>query len=105
MIFLEGPVLYSRMQPTADDVLRAFRRDELSLFIAAASITIGLVAVAFSLIRRRFDRLLSFFAWFSALYGARLWMKSDILRLMQPPSLFLDKVRMALNFFVPVPAL
>jgi phosphoserine phosphatase RsbU/P len=93
------------MQPTAEDVLRTFRTDEPRLFIAAASITVGLVAIGFSLIRRRFDRLLSFFAWFAVLYGARLWMKSDILRLMQPPSLFLDKVRMALNFFVPVPAL
>jgi sigma-B regulation protein RsbU (phosphoserine phosphatase) len=52
------------MQPTAEDVLRTFRMDEPRLFIAAASITVGLVAVGFSLIRRRFDRLLSFFAWF-----------------------------------------
>jgi sigma-B regulation protein RsbU (phosphoserine phosphatase) len=93
------------MPLTAEDVLRIFRMDEPGLFIAAASITVGLVAIGFSLIRRRFDRLLSFFAWFAVLYGARLWMKSDILRLMQPPSVFLDKVRMALNFFIPVPAL
>ena len=92
------------MQLTADDVLRAFRRDELLLFISAASITIGVVAVAFSLIRRRFDQLLSFFAWFSVLYGARLWMHSGIHDLMAHPSPFLDKVQMALNFFVSVPA-
>jgi sigma-B regulation protein RsbU (phosphoserine phosphatase) len=92
------------MQPSAEDVLRAFRMDEPELFIAAASITLGLVAVGFSLIRRRFDRLLSFFAWFAVLYGARLWMKSDILRLMQHPSPFLAKVQMALDFFVSVPA-
>jgi phosphoserine phosphatase RsbU/P len=92
------------MQPTADDVLRAFRKDELRLFIAAASITIGLVAVAFSLIRRRFDQLLSFFAWFSVLYGARLWMQSDILGLMSHPSPFLNKLQTALNFFVAIPA-
>ena len=54
--------------------------DEQRLFIAAASITVGLVAAGFSLIRGRFDRLLSFFAWFAVLYGARVWMKSDILR-------------------------
>jgi len=92
------------MQPTAQDVLRAFRTNEPRLFIAAASITVGLVAVGFSLIRRRFDQLLSFFAWFAVLYGARLWMQSDILRLMQHPSPFLNKVQMALNFFVAVPA-
>jgi len=78
--------------------------DEPRLFIAAASITVGLVAVGFSLIRRRFDQLLSFFAWFAVLYGARLWMQSHILRLMQNPSPFLDKIQMALNFFVAVPA-
>jgi phosphoserine phosphatase RsbU/P len=92
------------MQPNAEDVLRAFRMDEPQLFIAAASITVGLVAVGFSLIRRRFEQLLSFFAWFAVLYGVRLWMRSDILRLMQHPSPFLDKVQMALNFFVSVPA-
>jgi sigma-B regulation protein RsbU (phosphoserine phosphatase) len=92
------------MQPTADDVLRAFRGDELRLFIAAASITIGLVAVAFSLIRQRFDRLLSFFAWFSALYGAQLWMQSSMHSLMAHPSPLLDKVQMALEFFVSIPA-
>ncbi len=92
------------MQPTAEDVLQAFRTDEPSLFIAAASITVGLVAVGFSLIRRRFDQLLSFFAWFAVLYGARLWMKSNILGFMQRPSPFLDKVQMALTFFVAVPA-
>jgi phosphoserine phosphatase RsbU/P len=92
------------MQPSADDVLRAFRQDEPRLFIAAASITIGLVAVAFSLIRRRFDQLLSFFAWFAVVYGARLWMHSNILNLMSHPSALLDKVQMALTFFVAIPA-
>jgi len=92
------------MQLSAEDVLRAFRSDEPRLFIAAASITIGLVAVAFSLIRRRFDAVLSFFAWFAALYGARLWMQSNMLNLMAHPSPFLDKLQMALNFFVAIPA-
>ena len=43
--------------------------------------------VGFLLIRRRFDRLLSFFAWFAVLYGERLWLQSIVLRLMEPPSL------------------
>jgi hypothetical protein len=38
---------------------------------------VGLVAVGFLLIRRWFDRLLSFFAWFSILYGERLWLQSS----------------------------
>ncbi|MGC2400311.1 MAG: PP2C family protein-serine/threonine phosphatase [Acidobacteriaceae bacterium] len=78
--------------------------DEPRLFIAAASITVGLVAIGFSFIRRRFDQLLSFFAWFAVLYGARLWMKSAVLGLMRHPSLFLDKLQMAIAFLVAVPA-
>ena len=91
------------MQVTAAEVLNAFRRSEPQLFIAAASITVALVAVAFSLIRRRFDAVLSFFAWFAALYGVRLWMYSGIYNIMAPHSLFLAELRMAINFFVAIP--
>lgn len=88
----------------ANDVLNIFRSDELQLFVAAASITVGLVAIGFSFIRRRFDRLLSFFAWFAALYGFRLWMQSGMHRLMARPSLGMDRLEMALNLFVAIPA-
>ena len=63
------------MQISATDMLRAFHRDETHLFIGAASVTVGLLVVGFQLIRRRFDRLLSFFAWFAVLYGERLWLQ------------------------------
>jgi phosphoserine phosphatase RsbU/P len=92
------------LQLNANDVLNIFRRDELRLFVAAASITTGLVAIGFSLIRRRFDRLLSFFAWFAAQYGFRLWMKSGIFRLMAGPSLGIARLEMALNLLVSIPA-
>ena len=85
------------------DVLNTFRADELRLFVSAASITIGFVAIGFSLIRQRFDRLLSFFAWFAALYGVRLWMQSGIHSLMEPPSLATIKIQLSLNFLVPIP--
>jgi hypothetical protein len=65
------------MQISATDVIDAFRRDEPRLFIGAASVTVGLVVVGFLLIRRRFDRLLSFFAWFAVLYGERLRLQSS----------------------------
>ena len=64
----------------------------------------GLVVVGFLLIRRRFDRLLSFFAWFAILYGERLWLRSSVLRLLEPPSLFHARFDAALDFFVAVPA-
>jgi len=92
------------MGPTAADMLQAFRRDEPRLFIGAASVTVGLVVVGFLLIRRRFDRLLSFFAWFAVLYGEREWLHASIPRLMAPPSILSARLDMALDFFVAVPA-
>ena len=92
------------MQPTAADVLRAFRADEMRLFIAASSVAIGLVTIGFLFIRKRFDRLLSFFAWFAVIYGIRLWMQSEIHGLMTQASPPLNKFQLALNFFVAVPA-
>ena len=91
------------MQITAEDVLQAFRRDEPILFIGAASVTAGLVVIGFLFIRRRFDRLLSFFAWFAILYGERTWLRASIHGL-EPVSLFHTRFNMALNFFVAVPA-
>lgn len=92
------------MGPTAADMLEAFRRDEPRLFIGAASVTVGLVVVGFLLIRRRFDRLLSFFAWFAILYGEREWLNARILHLMGTPSLLRQRLLMALSFLVAIPA-
>ena len=92
------------MQISATDVIHAFRKDEPCLFIGAASVTVGLVVVGFLLMRRRFDRLLSFFAWFAILYGERLWLTSSVLRLMESPSLLRARFGAALTFFVAVPA-
>jgi sigma-B regulation protein RsbU (phosphoserine phosphatase) len=92
------------MQISATDVIHAFRRVEPRLFIAAASVTVGLVVVGFLLIRRRFDRLLSFFAWFAILYGERLWLQSIEFGLLEPTSLFRARFDAAMNFLVAVPA-
>jgi sigma-B regulation protein RsbU (phosphoserine phosphatase) len=92
------------MQTSATDMLNAFRGNEPYLFIGAASVTVGLVVVGFLLIRRRFDRLLSFFAWFAILYGERLWLQSSVLRLMEPPSRFRLQFDLALSCLVAVPA-
>ena len=92
------------MQISATDMLGAFRRAEPYLFIGAASTTLGLVVVGFLLIRRRFDRLLSFFAWFAVLYGERLWLQSSMLRLIEPLSPLGLQFDAALNFLVAVPA-
>jgi phosphoserine phosphatase RsbU/P len=92
------------MQPSSAEILDAFRKDELRLFIAAASIATCFVAIGFSLIRRRFDRLLSFFAWFAGLYGVRIWMQSDVYRLMAQPSRSIERLIWMISFFVSIPA-
>lgn len=89
---------------SGDTVLRVFRADELRLFVAAASLSLGFVILGFSLIRKRFDRLLSFLAWFAAVYGFHLWLQSGIYHLMAPASVAAHRLQMALNFFVAIPA-
>ncbi len=85
-------------------MLGVFRADEPRLFIAATSIALGLVIVGFSLIRRRFDRLPSFLAWFAVVYGARLWLQSGIYHLMASVSPAAARMQLALNFFITIPA-
>lgn len=91
------------MPLSANDVLRVFRADEVRLFFAAAFIALGSVIVGFSFVRRRFDRLLSFLAWFAAVYGFRLWMQSGMHRLMTPGSIGAGKLQLTLSFFVAIP--
>jgi sigma-B regulation protein RsbU (phosphoserine phosphatase) len=50
---------------TADQVLQAFQRDAVFLFLGAAIVAVGLVAAAFSVIRRKFDPALIYFALFA----------------------------------------
>jgi phosphoserine phosphatase RsbU/P len=91
-------------QLTASEVLRAFRRDEPFLFLGAAFATVGVVAIALCVLRRRFDALLVWLAIFSALYGQRLWMQSELLGMSVPAGNLLNLLRAIANFLVPVAA-
>ena len=91
-------------QLTALQVLRAFHRDEIFLFLGAAFTTVGLVIAGFLMIRRRFDSLLFWLAIFAILYGNRLWMKSELLGMLIPPSEFFERLKATINFLVPIPA-
>ena len=94
------------MQLTADEVLRTFHHDEVALFLGSAFATIGLIAIAVLLIRRKFDAMLFWLGLLAAiLYGSRLWTQSGLLALMVPPSDFFDRLRAASNFIVAIPAL
>jgi phosphoserine phosphatase RsbU/P len=89
---------------TANDVLRAYHHDEPLLFLGAAFISVGFVAAAFCLIRRRFDPLLIFLAMFANLYGQRLRLESDVLAISVVHSAFFFRLRAAVNYLVPIPA-
>jgi phosphoserine phosphatase RsbU/P len=91
-------------QLTAGEVLRAFHHDEPFLFLGAAFTTVGLVSIALCLLRRRFDAMMVWLGIFSALYGQRLWMQSELLGISVPAGSFLELLRSISNFLVPVPA-
>jgi sigma-B regulation protein RsbU (phosphoserine phosphatase) len=91
-------------QLTASQVLRTFHRDELYIFLGASFTTVGLVAGAFGILRRKVDPLLAWFALFAILYGQRLWLNTGLLTLMLPPSDFFDRLRASANYLIPIPA-
>src|SRR6202021_783792 len=74
---------------TANQVLQAFHRDAPFLFLGAAIVSVGLVAAAFSAIRRKPDPLLIYLSLFAVLYGLRMWIQTELLDpTRQGPSLF-----------------
>ena len=92
-------------QLTALQVLRAFHRDEIFLYLGAAFTTVGLVIIGFLVIRRQFDALLFWLAIFAILYGNRLWMQSELLGMLIPPSEFFGRLKATIDFLVPIPAI
>ena len=91
-------------QFTANQVLRAFHRDEPYLFLGSAFMAVGIVALGLCAIRRRFDALLVWMGIFAGLYGLRLWLQSYMLYLEFDGNLPFDHVRSAIDFLIPLPA-
>jgi sigma-B regulation protein RsbU (phosphoserine phosphatase) len=89
---------------TADQVLQAFHRDAPGLFLGAVIVAVGLVAAAFSAIRRKLDPVLLYFALFAGLYGLRMWMRSDLMWLTMRGSTLYTRVSYAVDFIVAIPA-
>lgn len=88
---------------TADQVLQTFRHDVPTLLFGAMIMAVGLVAAAFSEIRRKHDPVLIYLAFLAGLYGLRMWMQSGMFLIMQPWS-FYPRVSSAIDFLVPIPA-
>jgi len=89
---------------TADQVLQAFHRDAPFLFLGAAIAAVGLVAAAFSAVRRKLDPVLLYFALFAVLYGLRMWMVSNLMGLTMQGSSLYPRLSAALDFTVAIPA-
>lgn len=91
-------------QLSASEVLRTFHQDEPALFLGSAFTTVGLVTVAFCLLRRRFDALLIWLGVFAFLYGQRMWFDTGLLRITLAGNEFFAQLGWAVNFIVPIPA-
>ncbi|HEY7303563.1 MAG TPA: PP2C family protein-serine/threonine phosphatase [Bryobacteraceae bacterium] len=88
---------------TAADVLQAFRRDAPDLFLGAAFMTVGLVSVGFSALRRIREPLLIYFGIFAGLYGLRLWLQASLTGLIVTDSALYARLIDAINYLVPIP--
>lgn len=98
------PLMLAPPEIAADPALQAFHRDAPFLFLGAAIVTVGLIAAALFVIRRKRDSLLIYLALFAVLYGARMWIQTDLLDIDLRGSPFFLTFRSALNFVLPIPA-
>jgi phosphoserine phosphatase RsbU/P len=85
------------------DVLRVFNHAQIYLFLGSAIITVGLLAASFSLLRRRFDALLLWFALFAVLYGVRLEMNYQLLWALGLRPIVFQRIVIATDFLIPIP--
>ena len=65
---------------------------------------VGLVAAAFSVIRRKLDPVLIYFALFAFLYGFRMWLASNLMGLTMHDSVLYTRLSTAIDFVVPIHA-
>lgn len=84
--------------------LRVFNQSQVFLLLGAAITTIGLIAGGFSLLRRRFDPLLLWFAAFAGLYGAHMLVEYQPLWSLGVHAPALSRIGLAIGFLVPIPA-
>src|SRR5579863_9041132 len=89
---------------SAAQVLSAFHRDAAYLFLGAAFVAVGIVSAAFSGLRKKRDPVLLALALFAALYGVRMWIQSELLNLAIQGSWFFPRLRVGINYIVPIPA-
>jgi sigma-B regulation protein RsbU (phosphoserine phosphatase) len=94
----------SDIQLSANQVLSIFHGDALYLFFGAVLITFGLIAGVFAFWGRKFDAMLMWLALFAILYGLRLWLQLEFVGFLLPRTVFVERLRVAINYLVPIPA-
>lgn len=91
-------------QLSANQVLAIFNGDALYLLFGAVFITFGLIAAIFAFWGRKVDAMLVWLALFAILYGLRLWLQLEFAGLLLPHTVFVGRLRVAVNYLVPIPA-
>lgn len=86
------------------EVLRHFNHDQIYLFLGAAITTVGLLAAAYALLRRRLDPLLLWFSLFALLYGIRLWLDYQLIGALGLSYPAFDRLRAVVQYLVPIPS-
>ena len=76
----------------------------LYLLFGAVFMTFGLIAGIFAFWGRKFDAMLVWLALFAILYGLRLWLQLGFVGLLLPHTVFVERLRIAINYLVPIPA-
>jgi sigma-B regulation protein RsbU (phosphoserine phosphatase) len=89
---------------TPDAILRSFYRYVPYLFLGSAFMSVGLVSIGLSALRRKLNPLLLWMGAFAFLYGLRMWLQDDLLHLAMRGNTFLERLPDAINFVVPIPA-
>ena len=84
--------------------LRQFDQLQIFLLLGSAITTVGLIAAGFSLLRRRFDRLLLWFAAFAILYGMHMMLEYQPFWWFGVQAPILSRIGFAIGLLVPIPA-
>jgi phosphoserine phosphatase RsbU/P len=87
---------------TPDGILRSFYCYMPYLFLGSAFMTVGLVSIGLSVLRRKFNPLLLWMGSFAFLYGLRMWLQDGLLQLAMRGNPFLERLPSAINFLVPI---
>jgi phosphoserine phosphatase RsbU/P len=86
------------------EALRIFNRSQIFVCLGAVITAVGVLAAAFSMLRRRLDSLLLWFALFAILYGVRLAIHyQPMWQLGMHPQIF-ERVAVGIGYLVPIPA-